>query len=1317
MSAIQLATAYVSLVVEAKGVASGIAKELGKLDGAAQAAGASAGKRLSDAFSASAKPDSKALQDALEGAKRKAQDAASAVAKARNEQAAATRKASDAEAAHEKAAEAVARAQGRAEDAARKVATAEKAHAEAVAKYGQDSSKAMAAEDRLVAARRKSSEASRGVQTALKSQESAQEKLNHAQRQAEASAHGVKAAVDAEKRALAGADDAARAVARATASADTNVTGLARAFNTSETQAKQFGTAADQAGHKAAGFGAKLRHGLTSGLTALNPFKGLREKAEHAGAESAGGFSHRFAGGIKGLGGKVAGLIGPALAGVGVAAIGKGALDVIGKAGELEQSIGAIDSVFKQSAGQMHAWAKTAADSVGLSRNEFNELGTLLGAQLKNGGLAMDQLAPKTNELIKLGSDLSSMFGGTTREAVEALSSALKGERDPIERYGVSLKQAEIDAKAAELGFQKVGNSFSNEAQQAATLALIMEQTKDAHGNFAKESDTYAHKVQVLQQKFADFTAGLGEKLLPVAMSVLTWIEDATPAFEGIGASLESLGNLLFGGDFTGPIFGLEEDDPVIGILLGLRQAVLDTVGVGELLWTGDFTRPLFGLEEDNPIIGFLLGLRQGIIDTVGVAELMFSGDFTRPLFGMEEDHPAIGAILQIREAFISLGDSFNQLVEPGGGVMVVLEGIVSGALKVWDGIASFLLPIFSQLWATLADAVANNLPAFQTGLSYVGSAFDTLGGIVSAVCEIIKSAWDAVAPYVLPIVSGLVTYLAGAFASLGQIIDGAMKFILAVITLNWSEAWDAVKQIWDGVAKWIAAGWEWMKTLAGIIFGGIRDGVIAAFQALSNSVTGIMDSFKNAISSGWEWLKTTVISFAESLWGGATAAFEAGVKAVGSVFNGLKELAKNPVKFVIETVINKGIIGGVNWLAEKVGLGRPLGNVPLPAGFARGGILPGQSSWRDGDDQLVPMRRGEGVIVSEALKDPFERRRLYALNHAAMQGVPLDLFRDRFDGHHHHGFATGGIIGFRGHRFTSLFASRIQAAEKMAGGQMHITQGGWRPRTSYSGSSHAGDALDITGGYHRFILPLRRVGIPTWDRAGKGNWVAHAHGVPLPSAGTAGGSAVWQAQDYLRGGDGLGGRDNGPRVGVDLSAAAAASAPSPEAAEASKNWAEKAWDFIAKAGQAAWDFFTTPLKMFNDAISGVAKFIAETPGGKFGEIMAKVPNIALQGVKDWLADQVGIPHFANGGWAPGGLALVGERGPELVELPRGSYVHPNHTLPSPRLRHPQAAGGAATYNITLHMPDGAVRNLDELIDFLRRLPLAVRQLGGQVSY
>ena len=45
----------------------------------------------------------------------------------------------------------------------------------------------------------------------------------------------------------------------------------------------------------------------------------------------------------------------------------------------------------------------------------------------------------------------------------------------------------------------------------------------------------------------------------------------------------------------------------------------------------------------------------------------------------------------------------------------------------------------------------------------------------------------------------------------------------------------------------------------------------------------------------------------------------------------------------------------------------------------------------------------------------------------------------------------------------------------------------------------------------------------------------------------------------------------------------------------------------------------------------------------------------------DWIFD---IRQHANGtNSAPGGMSLVGERGPELVNLPRGAQVIPNHLL------------------------------------------------------
>lgn len=102
---------------------------------------------------------------------------------------------------------------------------------------------------------------------------------------------------------------------------------------------------------------------------------------------------------------------------------------------------------------------------------------------------------------------------------------------------------------------------------------------------------------------------------------------------------------------------------------------------------------------------------------------------------------------------------------------------------------------------------------------------------------------------------------------------------------------------------------------------------------------------------------------------------------------------------------------------------------------------------------------------------------------------------------------------------FTRKFVAHMEKAEELAGSSIGVMQGGFRPATSYSGTSHQGDAVDLQVNY-ALLHALRRVGIASGDRTGLGNWDPHIHAIPGPSAGYAAGSAIWQWQDYIaRGG------------------------------------------------------------------------------------------------------------------------------------------------------------------------------------------------------
>lgn len=236
----------------------------------------------------------------------------------------------------------------------------------------------------------------------------------------------------------------------------------------------------------------------------------------------------------------------------------------------LQQSSGAVEAVFKKDAAAIVESGTRAADALGLSRNEYQELATTLGAGLKNKGLK--DYADQSQNLIKVGADLAAQYGGSTSDAVSALASLMRGERDPIERYGVTMNEAMVQAEAFALGLAKPAKNMdlikaaqnkavlaqrtytqavkehgkgSDEALAAeakllgaqsrlgkvmegttpkltdqqkaqASLSLLTKQTADAQGAFAREADTAAGAQARMQAKAENLKAAIGTKLLPI---------------------------------------------------------------------------------------------------------------------------------------------------------------------------------------------------------------------------------------------------------------------------------------------------------------------------------------------------------------------------------------------------------------------------------------------------------------------------------------------------------------------------------------------------------------------------------------------------------------------------------------------------------------------------------------------------------------------------------------------------------------------------------------------------------------------------------
>lgn len=95
------------------------------------------------------------------------------------------------------------------------------------------------------------------------------------------------------------------------------------------------------------------------------------------------------------------------------------------------------------------------------------------------------------------------------------------------------------------------------------------------------------------------------------------------------------------------------------------------------------------------------------------------------------------------------------------------------------------------------------------------------------------------------------------------------------------------------------------------------------------------------------------------------------------------------------------------------------------------------------------------------------------------------------------------------------------------------------------------------------------------------------------------------------------------------------------------------AWDGVRGGAQNLWNWLKG--LDWGSIVSGVGRSIGNAI---IGLIEGSI-NGALAGLPG--SPHISIPRFATGtNYAPGGMAWVGERGPELVNLPRGSQVYTN---------------------------------------------------------
>lgn len=247
---------------------------------------------------------------------------------------------------------------------------------------------------------------------------------------------------------------------------------------------------------------------------------------------------------------------------IGTTARGILSADIIGQIGEaaktgftsarvaatdLGESLNAVNRIFGESSNVINKWGEEQANQYGLSQRAFNQMAVPIGAMLKNVGLEMNNVARLTLMVTERAADMGSVFNQDVATVLEDIQAGLRGEADPLEKYGVGLNAAAVQQRALADSGKESADALTDQEIMLARLNVLMAQTKDTMGDFKDTSDEYANAQRIANAEIEEAQAKLGQAFLPVLAEIAKVVASAAEGFGKLPGPVQTTAAVVLG--------------------------------------------------------------------------------------------------------------------------------------------------------------------------------------------------------------------------------------------------------------------------------------------------------------------------------------------------------------------------------------------------------------------------------------------------------------------------------------------------------------------------------------------------------------------------------------------------------------------------------------------------------------------------------------------------------------------------------------------------------------------------------------------------
>lgn len=208
--------------------------------------------------------------------------------------------------------------------------------------------------------------------------------------------------------------------------------------------------------------------------------------------------------------------------------------DIVMAASDMNETMSKTAVIFGEGFDKVNKFAEGSANAMGMSKKAALDASSTFALFGKSAGLAGDDLGAFSGDLVKLSADFASFYNTSPEEAITSIGAALRGESEPIRKYNILINEASLKQEAMRMGLIKTTQgALSPQVRVLAAHALILNQSKDAQGDFARTADGAANTMRILSANMENAKAKLGAGLLPAFQAVLTILK---PIINGLAA-------------------------------------------------------------------------------------------------------------------------------------------------------------------------------------------------------------------------------------------------------------------------------------------------------------------------------------------------------------------------------------------------------------------------------------------------------------------------------------------------------------------------------------------------------------------------------------------------------------------------------------------------------------------------------------------------------------------------------------------------------------------------------------------------------------